>query len=69
MKLVRLLVLGAIIAFALRALKGGKVGDFCTKMFESMPDDAPPKRMAADLATIRAQNERILEMLETSAGS
>jgi len=38
-------------------------------MFESMPEDAPPKRMASDLAAIRALSDRIIEMLEGSAGT
>ena len=67
MKLVRLVVLGAVGVIALRVVKG-RMGDLCTRMFESMPDDAPPKRMASDLAAIRAQNDRIIDMLEGSAG-
>ena len=68
MKLVRLVVLGAVAVIALRVVKG-RTGDLCTRMFESMPDDAPPKRMASDLAAIRAQSDRIIEMLEGSAGT
>ena len=64
MKYVCLAVLGAVAGIALLVVKG-KVGDLCAKMFERMPDDSPPKRLAADLAAIRAQNERIIEMLES----
>ena len=66
MKPVRLVVVGALDLVALRAFRE-RIGSLCETMFDGMPDDFPPKRMALDLAAIRAQNDRIIEMLERAA--
>ncbi len=34
------------------------------KMFENLPDDAPPKWMFSNIAAIRENTERILAILE-----
>ena len=36
----------------------------CDRMFDSMPDAFPPKRMLKNLEIIKEQNERILQLLE-----
>lgn len=37
---------------------------FGQTMFESMPDDAPPKWMFSNIAAIRENTDRILEILD-----
>lgn len=64
MKVVRTVVIGVVAAAAVRRF-AGRAPDICRRMFEGMPDDFPPKRMAADLTAVRRQNERIIEMLES----
>ncbi len=41
----------------------------CERVFEMVPDDFPPKRMFLNVAAIREQNERIIELLEAQAKS
>ncbi len=36
----------------------------CGRMFEQMPDDAPPKRVMRGIEEIRANTARTLELLE-----
>ncbi len=46
---------------ALRFLRGS--GEFREKMFERMPDTAPPKWMFLNIKAIRENTDRILERL------
>ena len=46
-----------------RAARGCGGFDF-EKMIERMPENAPPKWMFRNISTIRANTERILELLE-----
>jgi hypothetical protein len=41
----------------------------CETMFERMPDTFPPKKMMRGIAEIRANTERILELLEADKQS
>ncbi len=66
MKPVRFVVVGGLIAIVLRAL-GSRIGGLCRNTFDAMPDDSPPKRMASDLAAIRARNDRIIELPDRRA--
>lgn len=69
----RLLLVGAaavgVGVCARRAARGGCSGFSFEKMVERMPDDAPPKWMFRNISAIRANTERILELLETKPGS
>ena len=54
--------LGAVVC-ARRA--GGSCGSFdFEKMIERMPENAPPKWMFRNISAIRANTERIVELLE-----
>ncbi len=44
-----------------------RMGGLCTRMFESMPDDFPPKQIHRNVLAIREQTERILAILEEQA--
>ena len=46
-----------------------KTACLCERVFEMVPDDFPPKRMYLNVAAIREQNERIIELLEAQAES
>ena len=46
-----------------RAVRGCRGFDF-EKMIERMPEDAPPKWMFRNISAIRANTERIRELLE-----
>ncbi|NIR01076.1 MAG: hypothetical protein GTN78_12895 [Gemmatimonadales bacterium] len=39
----------------------------CERVFEKMPDEFPPKWMYLNIAAIREQNDRIIELLEEQA--
>jgi len=41
-----------------------RLTEMCHRVMAAMPESFPPKRMMADLATIKEQNARILEILE-----
>jgi hypothetical protein len=61
-----LIAVGAIAGIALLARRfAGKCGgiDF-EQMIERMPDNAPPKWMFTNISAIRANTERILELVE-----
>jgi hypothetical protein len=50
----------------------GRLGAKCRnmdweKVFEAMPDNAPPKWMFRNITAIRENTERIIELLEGSA--
>ena len=66
MKPIRFVVVGVLIVIALRVFRT-RTSSLCKNMFDAMPDDSPPKRIASDLAAIRAQNDRIIEILEHPA--
>jgi hypothetical protein len=36
----------------------------CERMFDEMPDSFPPKRIMGNLEALRAQGERMIELLE-----
>ncbi len=67
----RNLVIGAAVvaaaAYTFRRV-GSSLGEQamrqCETMFESMPDQFPPKRMMRGIDEIREQNTRILRLLE-----
>ena len=63
----RLLVVGAaafgVAVFARRAARGCGGFDF-ERMIERMPENAPPKWMFRNISAIRANTERIVELLE-----
>ena len=62
-----LLVGVAVVGVALLARRAsrGCAGFDVEKMIERMPDNAPPKWMFSNIGAIRANTERILELLET----
>jgi hypothetical protein len=68
---VRNLLIGAAVvaaaAYTLRGM-GSSLGERamreCETMFESMPDQFPPKRMMCLIDEIHEQNTRILRLLE-----
>jgi hypothetical protein len=58
---------GALGAVVCARGAGEKCGSFdFEKMIERMPENAPPKWMFRNISTIRANTDRILELLETS---
>jgi len=63
----RILVVGAAAlgaaAVARRAVRGRGGFDF-ERMIERMPENAPPKWMFQNISAIRANSERILELLD-----
>ena len=65
--LVGVAVVGAGVC-ARRAVRGCGGFDF-EKMIERMPETAPPKWMFRSISAIRANTERILELLETEAAA
>ncbi len=63
----KVLVFAAVLAGlgALARLFGPKTGNIdWEKRFEAMPGNAPPKWMFRNIAAIRENTERILELLE-----
>lgn len=54
----------ALVGAALLVGLGLLAKRFGTTMFEKMPDDAPPKWMFRNIAAIRENTERILEIVE-----
>lgn len=62
----RLLIGAAVIGVALLAARGVRHcrGIDFEKMIERMPENARPKRMFRNITAIRANSERILELLE-----
>lgn len=63
----RLLMVGAAVAgvaVCARRLARGCGGFDFEKMIERMPENAPPKWMFRNISAIRANSERILELLE-----
>jgi hypothetical protein len=67
----RLMLAGAFVVgaglCARRAARGCGSFDF-EKMIERMPENAPPKWMFRNISAIRANTERVLELLETEHG-
>jgi hypothetical protein len=58
-----------VIGFLAKRFASG-VGDIdWEKRFESMPDNAPPKWMFRNISEIHDNTERILELLDGSAGA
>lgn len=68
----KLLIIGGVFAgaaFLARPLLR-KIGGFdMAKCIEAMPDTAPPKWMFTNIRAIRENTDRILEILDTEAGS
>ena len=68
----RLLLIGAAVLgvalVARRAARGCGSFDF-ESMIERMPENAPPKWMFRNISAIRANTERIVELLETEPAS
>ena len=63
----KLIVAGGLIAAAgivAKRLASSEGFDFA-QMIERMPDDAPPKWMFRNIAAIRENTDRILELLES----
>ena len=66
----KLLIGAAVFALAGAALRrfGPAIHELamrkCGEMFESLPDDLPPKRMVRGIEEIRDQNSRILRALD-----
>ena len=58
----------AIVLRKVLACNSGSLTEHCSGMFEkkleSMPESFPPKRMFDNLAAIREQTRRILDLLE-----
>jgi hypothetical protein len=52
------------VALCARRVVGGCGGFDFEKMIERMPENAPPKWMFRNISAIRANSERILELLE-----
>ncbi len=55
------------VAVCARRVGRGCGGFDFEKMIERMPENAPPKWMFRNVSAIRANSERILELLEASA--
>jgi len=70
----RLLISGAAVtgaALVAKRLASGSSGFDLGRLFERMPENAPPKLMFRNISAIRENTERILQLLEserTSAG-
>jgi hypothetical protein len=60
-------VVGGVLLAARGACRCGGI-DF-ERMIERMPEDAPPKWMFRNIAAIRDNSERILELLEAERGA
>jgi hypothetical protein len=62
-----LITVGAVAGLALIAKRAtAHCGQFdFERMIERMPDNAPPKWMFRNISAIRANTDRILELLET----
>ncbi|MFQ5516495.1 MAG: hypothetical protein ACE5E8_02880 [Acidimicrobiia bacterium] len=45
-----------------------RCSEMCDRMLADMPDSFPPNRMLADLAAIREQTARMLEVLQAGHG-
>lgn len=60
-------VVGGVLLAARGARRCGGI-DF-ERMIERMPEDAPPKWMFRNIAAIRENSERILELLEAERGA
>ena len=60
-------VVGGVLLAARGARRSGGI-DF-ERMIERMPEDAPPKWMFRNIAAIRENSERILELLEAERGA
>jgi len=61
------LVAGAALVIKRFAPGFGKID--WEKRFEAMPDDAPPKWMFRNITEIRANTDRVLELLEGRSGN
>jgi len=63
----KLLVAGAVVGLALVARRtAANCGRFdFERMIDRMPENAPPKSMFRNISEIRANTERILELLST----
>jgi len=46
-----------------------RCSEMCDRMLDQMPDSFPPKRMMADLETVKEQTARILDLLEDQSES
>ncbi len=46
-----------------------RCSDMCDRMLDQMPDSFPPKRMMADLESVKEQTARILDLLEDQTES
>ena len=46
-----------------------RCSEMCDRMLDQMPDSFPPKRMMADLESVKEQTARILELLEDQTES
>ena len=66
----RLLIGGAVIGGAVVAARmlapklHARMLTACKAMFEQMPEEFPPKRMASGIEEIRANTTRILQLVE-----
>ena len=68
----RMLLFGAGVLGAVVCARrfGGSCGSFgFEKMIERMPEDAPPKWMFRNISAIRANTDRILQLLEDEGAS
>lgn len=63
-RLAFLLMFAAGMLLALRKLTRPAAQAACERLEAGMPEWFPPKRMMVDLAEVKAQNARILELLE-----
>ena len=65
-----LIVAGVIVGLALLARRAARGLGGCNfaEMIDRMPEDAPPKWMFRNISAIRANTERILELLDTARG-
>lgn len=57
-----MLALGGAVALGRRL--GPKEKKLWQRMFDKLPDGFPPKAMFLNIRAIRAQNERIIQLLE-----
>ena len=65
MKRLVIVAVGAVgVAVLARRVARGCGGFDFEKMIERMPEDAPPKWMFRNISAIRANSERILELLD-----
>ena len=55
------------LATRLAPVMRSKCAEACERMLSNMPESFPPKRMMADLETLKEQTARIIELVDRPA--